>query len=59
MTVNAESKEEAATKLKGIMTEETMKQHFAQKHVGQEMPTLEQAHMMIEQNTQGIMAPAA
>ena len=52
MSVDAATKEEAVEKLKGIMTQETIDKHWSEKHPGDSnKPTLEQAHMMIEQNT--------
>lgn len=51
MTVDAEGKEEAVAKLKGMMGEEQLKEHMATKHPGEPVPSVEQTHMMIEQTT--------
>lgn len=50
MTVDAASREEAVEKLKGIMNEEAIAKHFAEKHVGEQIPSVEQSNEMIEQN---------
>jgi hypothetical protein len=47
--VEAASRDEAIQKVKGIMTEDAIKEHMASDHVGQPVPTVEQAHAMIEQ----------
>lgn len=52
MTVDASSKEEAVEKLKAIMNANALAMHMAEKHVGQPVPTLVQAHAMIAQTTQ-------
>lgn len=58
MSVDAVSRDEAVAQLKGMMTQQAMEQHFAEKHPGEPVPPLEQTHMMIEQKTQeGVMAP--
>lgn len=49
MDIQANSKEEAIGKFKGIMTAETIAKHFQEKHQGEKVPTQEQVHMMIAQ----------
>lgn len=55
MTVDAATREEAVQKLKDMMTEDAIKQHMQEKHwtknPNEPMPTVEQAHMMIDQTT--------
>ncbi len=50
VTVEASNKDEAVHKVKEIMNEEAIKEHMASEHPGQPVPTVEQAHAMIEQN---------
>ncbi len=52
ITADAESKEEAIKKIKGIMTPDEIAKHMAQKHAGQPAPSNEQVYAMIEQTTQ-------
>lgn len=49
MSVDASSQEEAATKLKEMMTEEAIAAHTAEKHPGDPVPSVEQSHAMIDQ----------
>lgn len=51
MTVDAGTKEEAVKKLKGMMTQEALTKHMADKHAGQPVPTLAQSHEMIDKMT--------
>ena len=51
MTVDADSREQAVEKFKGMMTEEAIAQHCAEKHPGEPIPSKEQSDMMIEQTT--------
>ena len=51
MTVDADSREQAIEKLKGMMTEEAIAQHCAEKHPGEPVPSKEQSDEMIEQTT--------
>ena len=51
MTVDAASREEAVEKLKGMMTEDAIAKHMAEKHTGEPVPSKEQSDAMIEQNT--------
>lgn len=54
MTVDANSREEAVEKSKGMMTKEAIAQHCAEKHPGEPVPSKEQADSMIEQNTKEV-----
>jgi hypothetical protein len=49
MRVEAASRADAVSKMKALMTEGTMSAHMSQKHPGEEVPTLAQMHLMIEQ----------
>lgn len=52
LSADAENREEAVAKLKGMMSgEEVIAQHMAEKHAGEPAPSEEQIHMMIEQGT--------
>jgi hypothetical protein len=50
VSVEAASREEAIGKVKEIMNEDAIIEHMASDHPGQPVPTVEQAHAMIEQN---------
>jgi len=52
MTVDASTKEEAASKLKEGMTQDALNAHWADKHADDQnpKPSLEESHAMIEQN---------
>lgn len=53
MEVEAGSRDEAVTKMKEMMTQEALDQHFSEHHKPEEpKPTLEQSHAMIEQMLQ-------
>lgn len=58
MTVDAANRDEAVQKLKVMMTEDAIKQHMTEKHwttnPSEPMPTVEQAHMMIDQTTRQV-----
>ncbi len=51
MSVDADSQEEAATKLKEMMTQEELDKHWADMHTNDTgpKPTIEQSQAMIEQ----------
>lgn len=49
MSVEAENREEAVGKLKGMMSAEAIASHFAEKHSGQPVPSKEQSDTMVEQ----------
>lgn len=51
ISVDASNVQEAVMKLKGIMNADAIAKHMADKHKGQPVPTLEQAHMLIAQTT--------
>ena len=48
MTVDAPNREAAIAMLKGGMTQEALDGHMNEHHKGEQKPTLEQAHQMIE-----------
>jgi len=50
-SVDAESKDQAIDQLKGMMPDDKIAEHFAEKHPGDPVPTREQADGMIEQMT--------
>ncbi len=50
-SVDAENREGAVEQLKGMMTEEAITQHCAEKHPGEPVPTKEQTDAMIDQTT--------
>lgn len=50
MSVEASTREEAVKKMKEMMTEDAIKQHIETKHPGQPVPTVQQAHAMIDQD---------
>lgn len=50
MTVDANTREEAVEMLKGMMTEEAIAQHCADKHPNEPVPSKEQSDAMIDQN---------
>jgi hypothetical protein len=49
MSVDAPNREAAVAMLKGGMTQEALDAHMAEYHKGEQKPSLEQAHQMIEQ----------
>lgn len=54
MTVEASSREEAVAKMKAMMTPEMIAQHMGEKHPGEPLPSLEQAHQMIAENLRAV-----
>lgn len=48
LTVDVETKEEAVEKIKGMMNEDAIKAHMAEKHPGEVAPSVEQVHAQIE-----------
>jgi hypothetical protein len=50
VSVDASSHEEALTKVKEIMNEDAIKKHLEEKHPGQPLMTIEQAHAMVDKN---------
>ncbi len=54
MTVDAENREEAVTKMKAMMTQVAVDAHWAEKHATDQMPkpTMEQVQMMIDEKLQ-------
>lgn len=60
MTVDADNREEAIEKLKGMMTADMIASHMSEKHSGDPVPTVEQVHMQMEQGVyEESEAPAA
>ena len=49
MTVDADNREEAVTKMKAMMTPEMVASHMAAKHPGQPVPSQAEMGMMVEQ----------
>ncbi len=56
-TVDAASHEEAVQKFKDMMTQDAVNAHFAEKHAGQPVPTVDQVHANLE--AQVVEAPDA
>lgn len=52
MTMEAETREEAVTKMKEKMTAEAIAAHMAEKHPGQPVMSVEDCHAMIEKDLQ-------
>lgn len=52
MSVEAENREEAVSKLKAMMTEDAVAKHVAEKHTGEPPMTVEDVHAGIEQGLQ-------
>ncbi len=51
MNADAASKEEAVTKIQGMMTQDAINAHMAAKHAGQAVPPMADVHAMIAQQT--------
>ena len=51
MNVDAPSRQDAVTKLKGMMSADAVAQHMAERHKGQPVPPVSAVHTMIEQST--------
>ena len=54
MSVEAESREEAVSKLQGIMNAEGIAEHMAAKHPGDMVPPVSAIHADIEQKLQAV-----
>jgi hypothetical protein len=52
MDTDAKDREEAVSKIKGMMSEPAIKAHMADKHPGQAIPSVMQVHQQIEQSVQ-------
>lgn len=52
--VEAESREEAVTKMRAVMTPEMIVQHMAERHHGEPVPSTEDVHAMIEANVKEV-----
>lgn len=62
MTVDANSKEEATVKMKQMMDQKGLDDHWTANHAGQPMdqkPTLVQSHAVIDQMLAEVMVAAA
>ncbi len=53
-SVEANSREEAVSKMQGMMTEEAIKAHMDEKHPGESAPSMAETHANIEKNLQGM-----
>jgi hypothetical protein len=51
-TVDADDREGAVMKLKGMMNEGAIKAHYEDKHPGEEVPTVTEVEEMIEGGTE-------
>ena len=51
MDVEAGSLEEAVSKMKEMMTEEVIAKHMSEKHPGEEVPSVQQVHAMVDSGT--------
>ena len=49
MNVETETKEEAITKMKAMMTPEMVQKHMTEKHPGEPVPSVDQTQAMIDQ----------
>jgi hypothetical protein len=56
MEVRANSKEEAAEKLKNMMDESAIEAHFMSKHPSEEIPTVAMVHEMISETIEPVPA---
>ena len=55
MSVEAGSKEEAVSKMKEMMTPETISAHASEKHPGEPVPSVEETHAMIDQKLEMVV----
>lgn len=51
VSAEAATREEAVEQIKGIMNQEAVDKHMAEKHTGQAVPSLSEVHQMIAQQT--------
>lgn len=58
MDVEADSHEEAVEQLEGYMTADAVAAHFAEKHPGEEVPSVEEVHANIAASVQPVPAAA-
>lgn len=49
MNADAATKEEAVAEIQGMMTQDAIDKHMAEKHAGQAVPPIAEVHAMIEQ----------
>lgn len=52
--VDADNKDDAVAKIKGIMNADMVKKHMAEKHAGEPVPSQDQVHTMVEQGTKEV-----
>jgi hypothetical protein len=50
MTIRGWTRAKAVRSMKAAMSETTLYEHMAQKHIGEAVPTIQQVHAAIEQN---------
>lgn len=50
MTVDADNRDDAVAQFKGMMTEDAIKAHMAEKHPGDPVMSVADCHAMIEKN---------
>ena len=55
MDMEAATKEEAIEKFKAMMTVDMVAKHFAEKHAGQPVPSVDMVHMNIAQTVVQVM----
>lgn len=55
MEVEAANRDAAIEMFKGMMNEEAVAKHFADKHAGQPVPSMDQVHMNIAQSVAQVM----
>ena len=54
MPVEADSRAEAVSKLKAMMTEDMIAEHMQTKHPGEPVPSVADIHAMIEQKVEEV-----
>ena len=52
MSCEAENRDAAVSKMKGIMVAEAIAAHMAEKHAGDPVPAVSEVHAMIDQGMQ-------
>lgn len=52
LSVEAESRDDAVTKMKEMMNVEALAAHFGEKHSGQPVPSVEESNAMIDEMLQ-------
>jgi hypothetical protein len=51
LNADAATREEAVTKIQGMMTQDAINAHFAEKHAGQPVPPMADVHALIATGT--------